>query len=245
MIQERLAQALPAAKPSAKIHPMIVAAGSGSRFQSSLPKQFTPIFGKTILEHSVRCLAKSAYIDCCLLVISASDDFAPTLNFELPVSFAIGGAERWQSVQAGVTALIAAGAQEHDFVLIHDAARPTVPVADIDNVIQAAFHEPFGAILAAPVVDTLKQAFGEGYIEKTVDRSQMWQAQTPQVFRLGALAQALAYIADNNISITDEASAFEALNLPIKLVSGSRQNIKLTFPEDELIIKALIKGHID
>jgi len=240
MTQQRLDKALTANNLSIQIYPMIVAAGSGSRFNTKLPKQFTPIFGKTILEHSVRCLAKSDYIERCLLVISATDQTTRQLNFDLPVSFAIGGAERWQSVKAGLIALIESGARDEDLVVIHDAARPAVPVSDINSVIQSALDEPFGAILAAPVADTLKQAAPNGYIAKTIDRSQMWQAQTPQVFRVGALLKALDHIAQNDIAITDEASAFEALSLPIRLVAGSRQNIKLTFPEDKAIIEALL-----
>lgn len=227
-----------------RVHSMIVAAGVGSRFKSEIPKQLTPIFGKTVLEHSLSGLAKSHFIDHCLIVINALDTITPHLNFEIPVTFATGGSERWQSVQSGLQALIKAGAKEDELILIHDAARPTVPVEDINCVIQAAFCEEFGAILAAPVADTLKKASsntsGHSYIEQTLDRSVIWQAQTPQVFRVGALLQALNHIAVSGIAITDEASAFEALNLPIRLVVGSRKNIKLTYPEDKIIIESIL-----
>ncbi|WP_274903435.1 IspD/TarI family cytidylyltransferase [Psychrobacter sp. DAB_AL62B] len=249
------------------IHAMIVAAGRGSRFGASIAKQYTMLQGQTLLQHSVARLADSAYIDSCLLVVAADDSTAQTLNFALPIYYAIGGAERWQSVQAGVEAVINAGAATTDLVVIHDAARPAVPSHDIDQVIKAAMLEPYGAILATPVTDTLKQAYSSSdtallckelsakaelingcsdhhiphaYAQKTIDRSNMWQAQTPQVFRLGQLKQVLAYVSEHKLAITDEASAFEYLKLPIRLVTGSRQNIKLTYPDDAILLAAIL-----
>lgn len=236
---------------SPKVHAMVVAAGRGSRFGASIAKQYVVIQDQTLLQHSVARLADSDYIDKCLLVIAADDDTAQTLDFALPIHYATGGADRWQSVLAGLEALIAAGANDTDLVLIHDAARPAVPRQDIKAVITAAMLEPYGAILATPVADTLKRSVSHidkdindiaHYVEQTVDRSQMWQAQTPQVFRASQLRKVLAYIATQNISITDEASAFEYLNLPIRLVTGSRQNIKLTYPEDATILTAILNS---
>ena len=254
------------------VHAMIVAAGRGSRFGASIAKQYTILQGQTLLQHSVARLADSLYIDKCLLVISADDNTAHTLSFALPIQYTIGGAERWQSVQAGVDAIINAGADESDLVVIHDAARPAVPVHDIDAVIQAAMQEPYGAILATPVADTLKQSYIaktalpnqvlqtnnhlnmqieprnsqssgnvlHAYAQKTIDRSDMWQAQTPQVFRLWQLKNVLTYVAEHNLAITDEASAFEYLELPIRLVAGSRQNIKLTYSDDAMLLSAIL-----
>ena len=259
------------------IHAMIVAAGRGSRFGASIAKQYTLLQGQTLLQHSVARLAESNYIDQCLLVVAQDDSTAQTLSFALPIYYAIGGTERWQSVQAGVEAMINAGADESDLVVIHDAARPAVPTHDIDAVIQAAMLEPYGAILATPVADTLKQSYIASntlstpayeallslqqlntqpelansqsgydtlhtYAQKTIDRSYMWQAQTPQVFRLGQLQQVLNYVTEHNLAITDEASAFEHLQLPIRLVTGSRQNIKLTYPDDIILLTAILKA---
>ncbi|MGM8897730.1 MULTISPECIES: 2-C-methyl-D-erythritol 4-phosphate cytidylyltransferase [unclassified Psychrobacter] len=242
-------------KPS--VHAMIVAAGRGSRFGASVAKQYTKLQGQTLLQNSVARLASSTYIDKCLLVISADDSTAQTLDFALPIDYAIGGNERWQSVQAGVEAIANAGAKDSDLVLIHDAARPAVPRSDIDKVIEAAMLEPYGAILATPVADTLKVSTDSNdqyeptdrpvstnnqhsYIKRTIDRSHMWQAQTPQVFRIGQLQQVLAYVSEHQLVITDEASAFEHLNLPIRLVDGSRQNIKLTYPDDIILLAAIL-----
>lgn len=237
--------------PSPTVYTMIVAAGSGSRFGASCPKQYVPLQGKTLLEHSVARLATSEYINQCLLVIAEDDSYAQTINFALPVTYAIGGAERWQSVQAGLSAIMDLGAMSSDIILIHDAARPAVPTDDINRVIYAAMQEPYGAILAAPVADTLKQSADstqpadQHYIQRTLDRSAIWQAQTPQVFRVEALAHVLDYVTTHNLHITDEASAFEHLNLPIRLVIGSRQNIKLTYPEDATLLTAVLAAQSD
>ena len=230
------------------IHAMIVAAGRGSRFGASIAKQYTMLQGQTLLQHSVARLACSAYIDKCLLVVAADDRTAQQLTFALPICYAVGGAERWQSVQAGVEAISQTGADDSDLVLIHDAARPAVPSVDIDTVIRAAMMEPYGAILATPVADTLKTSYIQctdanhpySYAKCTIDRSNMWQAQTPQVFRLGQLKQVLTHVSEHQLSITDEASAFEQLGFPIRLVSGSRQNIKLTYPDDAVLLTAIM-----
>lgn len=239
------------------IHAMIVAAGRGSRFGASIAKQYTMLQGQTLLQHSVARLARSAYIDKCLLVVAVDDSTAQRLDFALPIHYAIGGAERWQSVQAGVESIANTGADDSDLVLIHDAARPAVPSQDIDQVIRAAMLEPYGAILATPVADTLKQSYTQpnaqyglasnyierasySYIKHTIDRSDIWQAQTPQVFRLGQLRAVLHHVSEYQLDITDEASAFESLDLPIRLVTGSRQNIKLTYPDDAVLLAAIL-----
>ena len=232
------------------IHAMIVAAGRGSRFGASVAKQYTMLQEQTLLQHSVARLGCSAYINECLLVVAADDSTAQALAFEIPIHYATGGAERWQSVQAGVEAISNTGANDSDLVLIHDAARPAVPCTDIDQVIEAAMSEPYGAILGTPVADTLKRSYEQSgstdigslmpYTTCTIDRSNIWQAQTPQVFRLGQLKRVLRYVSEHQLSITDEASAFEHLELPIRLVSGSRQNIKLTYPDDAVLLSAIL-----
>lgn len=245
------------------VYTMIVAAGRGSRFGASAPKQYLPLKGQTLLQHSVARLADCTYINDCLLVIAADDHTAQSLDFALPVWYAIGGTERWQSVYAGLEAIIERGAGDSDLILIHDAARPAVPSRDIYQVIEAAKLEPYGAILAIPVADTLKQSQHKShtdnqlpaqsesidkkgdenlhyYAKQTIDREGLWQAQTPQVFRIGQLRRVLTHVAKYNIHITDEASAFEHLELPIRLITGSRQNIKLTYPDDGALLSAIL-----
>lgn len=234
-----------------RIYSMIVAAGRGSRFGASIPKQYVRLHAQTLLQHSVARLAESRYIDDCLLVLAADDTLAQTLDFALPVYYTQGGAERWQSVAAGVEAIIHAGAVDTDLILIHDAARPAVPCADINAVIDAAKLEPYGAILATPVADTLKHSHvttthadaSVYYATQTIDRTGIWQAQTPQVFRVSKLRQVLAHVAKNRLMITDEASAFEYLQQPIRLVTGSRQNIKLTYPDDSGLLLAILNTY--
>lgn len=241
-----------------RVHAMIVAAGRGSRFGAFLPKQYLSIQGQTLLQHSVARLSYSDYITECLLVLSIEDSIAQTLNFAMPVQYTIGGKERWQSVVAGLETIIQSGAAADDLILIHDAARPTVPHDDIEQVIKAAMLEPYGAILATPVADTLKQSHVHSntyvtvqsesnqannslqhYAKHTIERNGIWQAQTPQVFRIHELHKALDFVTKNSFDITDEASAFEYLDLPIRLVNGSRQNIKLTYPDDVTLLKAI------
>ncbi|AMT97670.1 2-C-methyl-D-erythritol 4-phosphate cytidylyltransferase [Psychrobacter alimentarius] len=245
--------------PLPRTYAMIVAAGRGSRFGASVAKQYTQLQDQTLLQLSVARLASSKYINQCLLVVAEDDITARTLDFAIPVYYALGGVERWQSVQAGVSAIGSTGADDSDLVLIHDAARPAVPSHDIDQVIKAALLEPYGAILATPVADTLKTSYIKSvttdnlsdknnqryYAKRTIDRSSMWQAQTPQVFRLGALKKVLNYVAEHQLTITDEASAFEYLDLPIRLVTGSRQNIKLTYPDDALLLSAILTAQSD
>ncbi len=214
------------------IYGLVVCAGSGSRFGSDLPKQYTRVADKTIAQHCIDRLAKSTYIDNCHLVIAQNDNIAKSLSWAMPIRFAIGGAERWQSVEAGVQSIANIGVNEQDLVVIHDSARPCVQASDIDKVIEVALNQPYGAILATPVADTLKQVTDNKQIVKTIDRSQLWQAQTPQVFRFGTLQKVLASVRQQNLMITDEASGFEHFGYPIQVVLGSRNNIKITYPED-------------
>ncbi len=243
------------------VHGLIVAAGKGRRFGSELPKQYLPISvdinktdadktsskainrsaTQTILQHSVAKLAQSQYIDSCYLVVAKDDEYAHSLDWVLPVRFAIGGDERWHSVQAGVSAIYADGAKDDDLVLIHDAARPCVQADDIDAVIEVADSEPYGAILATSVADTLKKVSEDATIIATIDRQGLWQAQTPQVFRLGYLQQVLTTVAEQGIHITDEASGFETLGYPVKVVAGSRSNIKLTYSDDLPLLQAILQ----
>ena len=130
-----------------QVHAMIVAAGRGSRFGASVPKQYIVIDGQTLLQHSIARLSKSDEIAECLLVIASDDDTAKGLSFDLPTWFTVGGSERWQSVSAGVEAIISKGARDDDLILIHDAARPTVPLVDINKVIETAKTELYLSLI--------------------------------------------------------------------------------------------------
>lgn len=226
----------------ANIHALIVGAGRGSRFGSALPKQYTCIGEKTILQHSVACLNHECIMDL-TLVIAHDDDIARTLSFDFdkPIRFAIGGAERFLSVKAGVEHLVNHGASDNDWVLIHDGARPCLPKSDLDNLVGAldTLTDEVGAILATPVADTLKFA-KDNRIQHTVNREYLYQSQTPQIFRLAPLMRMLETVCEHGDVITDEASGFEQLGQAVKIVIGSRQNIKLTYPDDVAMIQALL-----
>ena len=230
------------------IHALIVSAGQGSRFGADVPKQYLPLLGKTLLQHSVSRLNIPQIADL-TLVIAQDDKVAKNLSFdfELPIHWAVGGAERFLSVLSGVSSLRERGVHDDAWVLIHDAARPCLPLEDLQKLIctvQAPDFDAVGAVLGVPVADTLKWVEHQ-HIIKTVDRSQLYQAQTPQIFRLSALCDMLQTVADTNTLITDEASGFEQLGQNVVMVSGSRLNIKLTYPDDLPLIEAILSAQFD
>lgn len=223
------------------IHGLIVAAGRGSRFGGDVPKQYQIVQGKSILQHTISRLNVPQITD--LTIVVAKDDMhigGLELPFERSIYFADGGDERWQSVHSGVRAIRERGATDDDWVLIHDAARPCLPTDDLERLCQS--QERYGAILATPVVDTLKKVNNLS-IEQTIDRSQLWQALTPQLFRLKALEEVLTKVQQDGLMITDEASAFELAGLPIGIVPASRINIKLTHADDLPMIAAMLDAY--
>ncbi len=208
---------------------------------AALPKQYQPIAGVPMVQHTLRAFAAVARIDSCLVVVAPGDDF-----FSGPAQAgyqvaACGGATRAASVLGGLEQLAASGAEPDDWVLVHDAARCLVTPALIDRLIDACHCDPVGGLLAQPVPDTLKQGRDERVVA-TVDRSDKWLAQTPQMFRLGALTQALKMAQILGEPVTDEASAMEAAGVAPQLVRGSAHNFKVTYPEDFVLAEALIKS---
>lgn len=212
---------------------VLPAAGTGSRMGGELPKQYLEVSGATLLEHSLRALLQCAHLKAVVVPLRADDERAAMLPvFQEPrVQCTIGAAQRSGSVLAGLDAL-AAVADPQDWVLVHDAARPCVAPADIENLIAAVVASDIGGILAEPVVDTVKRAGDDGLVAGTLDRSSLWRAQTPQMFRLGELRNALLAAQDKGLMVTDEASAMEMAGYPVQLVSGSRSNLKVTLQAD-------------
>lgn len=242
------------------VHALIVSAGQGSRFGADIPKQYLKVAGRTVLEHSVARLNTSKVADL-TLVVGKDDRMASSLFFEFdrPIHLTCGGAERFLSVKAGVDS-IGQRVSSDVWVLIHDGARPCLAKEDVNRLIGAA-HQlqkqslastssvgAVGAILATPVVDTLKLAQNDenavdgigGLIQSTIDRRHLWQAQTPQIFRLHALQNMLDKVIAHQLMITDEASGFERYGESVVLVQGSRFNIKLTYPEDLAMIELIL-----
>ncbi len=212
---------------------VVPAAGTGSRMAAALPKQYLRIAGTTLLEYSLNALLRSEQIAGVVVALHPADELAAGLPvFADPrVRRVAGGAQRSDSVLAALAALLALG-EPSDWVLVHDAARPCLPPGDLDRLIERVGGSGIGAILAEPIVDTVKEASAAGLVLRTLDRSRLWRAQTPQMFRLGELHAALAGAGAQGRAITDEASAMELAGHPVQLVPGSPRNIKVTLPGD-------------
>jgi 2-C-methyl-D-erythritol 4-phosphate cytidylyltransferase len=212
---------------------ILPAAGVGSRMGGDLPKQYLTLAGTTLLEHSLRALLDCPRIDVVVVALNPHDVKAGSLPLlrDPRVIRVDGGDERCDSVLAGLDVL-AGEAVDTDWVLVHDAARPCVRPADIERLIEAVIAAGTGGILAEPIVDTVKRAGADGLVNETLDRSCLWRAQTPQMFRLLALREALGNAREQGLGVTDEASAMELAGGKVQLVAGSPGNLKVTVPAD-------------
>lgn len=223
---------------------VIPAAGIGRRMLADTPKQYLHVAGMTLLEHSLQALLADARIRTVSVVVKAGDTQASRLGGiagNPRVSLAIGGAERSDSVAAGLDDLLALGADIEDWVLVHDAARPCLPHASLATLMEQVLASGCGGILAQPVPDTVKRAV-DGRIADTIDRSDLWLAQTPQMFRIGELRRALSSARDSGQAVTDEASAMERAGAAVQLVLSPRRNLKVTTPEDIELVKFYLQS---
>ncbi len=213
-----------------RVAALVLAAGRGERFGAAFPKAYVPLLGKTLLERSLETLAGVPDIDLVVPVVGPEDRAhyeAIDLTHLPKLSPAVsGGAERQDSVAAGVAAL----SRDIEFVAVHDAARCLVSPDDVRRVIAAA-TESGAALLAIPARDTIKRVQG-GCVVETPPRSECWAAQTPQVFRVDLLREALAKAKAEGIVGTDDAQLVERLGVPVHVVEGSPQNLKITLPGD-------------
>ncbi|MEG1969985.1 MAG: 2-C-methyl-D-erythritol 4-phosphate cytidylyltransferase [Burkholderiaceae bacterium] len=200
-----------------------------------VPKQYLRLGAATMLELTAQALAQDPRIGRIAIVVAADDDRWRELSFPPQVEvLAVGGATRAETVRNGLAAL---GAQDHDWVLVHDAARPCLSRAELARLIDELVDDAVGGLLAVPLADTLKR--GEGRrVAATIDRQGLWRAATPQMFRAGVLAQALA---GDVAAITDEASAIERAGLAPRLVEGEATNLKVTLPADEALARAILQ----
>lgn len=223
-----------------RCYALVPAAGSGSRSGLNTPKQYHVIAGRRVIDHTLVALTAVPALVGVGVVLAPHDDTPVGQDARVRV-WRIGGATRAESVLNGLTALAEAGARDHDWVLVHDAARCLVRPADIQALIDACRDDPVGGLLAVPLADTLKEAGADGGIDRTLPRDGKWLAQTPQMFRLGALRDALQAHRDTGFAgITDEASALEHCGARPRLVRGSTHNVKLTYPEDFAMAQALL-----
>lgn len=213
---------------------VIPAAGVGSRMQADRPKQYLPLGGRCLIEHTLDCFLGQPGLLGLVVCLSVDDGWWPDLPCaEDPrITRAEGGRERADSVLNGLQQLALLGAAEDDWVLVHDAARPNLAQSDLQRLLAELSNDPVGGLLAVPMRDTLKLAGADGRVSATPDRSRYWQAYTPQMFRLGALHRALSEALAAGATITDEASAMEYVGLAPRLIEGRSDNIKVTRPED-------------
>jgi len=231
MTQAPHSEALP------RLYALVPCAGTGERSGASGPKQYAMLAGQSLVAHTLAALAQVTRLTQTLVVVGAQDR-----EFEIHAAgFAgwvsrDGGATRAQTVANGLRDLAARGARGHDWVLVHDAARCLIRPEWIDALIDACLDDAVGGLLALPLADTLKGE-REGRSVCTIDRRAKWQAQTPQMFRLQTLREALAAASE----VTDEASAIESMGLAPKLVPCGMENFKITWPQDFELAERLLR----
>ena len=234
--------------PLADFHALVPCAGSGSRAGTAQPKQYQTIAGDAMVMHTLKALAKVPLLSRGWVVLSPDDAYVWPQD-AWPSHFSrlkCGGASRAESVFHGLSAMRQAGVPDHDWVLVHDAARCLITPKAVTQLIEACRHDPVGGLLALPLPDTLKLQKQDGQgarVFQTVPREDKWLAQTPQMFRLGALHAALASVAHLGFEgITDESSAMERQGFSPRLVPGSAQNLKVTYSADFAFAEAVLKG---
>jgi 2-C-methyl-D-erythritol 4-phosphate cytidylyltransferase len=217
---------------------IVPAAGSGSRFGSEKPKQYLDLLGRPLIFHTLKALTACPDIERVWVVLAPDDPWWPRFDWsELGPKLETvrcGGATRAESVSNGLRAAAMVAADD-DWILVHDAARPCLSAAMLDALFTELADDPVGGILAVPVADTIKRADAEQRVASTESRDGLWQAQTPQMFRYGELEKSLK----NEMAVTDEAGAIEAMGLKPKLVRGDATNLKVTWPAD-LALAAMI-----
>lgn len=219
---------------------LVPAAGSGRRFGGEVPKQYLHAAGKPLIAHALDALLAHPGVEGAVVALAADDPHWPgwTSLHGKPVIACIGGGERADSVLAALCAL--PDGVGDDVLLVHDAARPNLRADDIGKLIDAATACADGAILAAPVRDTLKRADAAARIEATEPRDGLWRALTPQAFRRDLLRRALETARADGIVATDEAMAIERLGLRPALVEGREDNLKVTTPADLALAEFLL-----
>jgi 2-C-methyl-D-erythritol 4-phosphate cytidylyltransferase len=210
---------------------IIPAAGYGARFGGETPKQYLPLSGRTVIEWAISPFLRRPGIAGIAVVLAPGDErwgeLAPATDRVFAVT---GGDERARSVLNGLLAL-RRRAGPRDWVLVHDAARPCLTDEDLQRLIETVRLDEVGGLLAVPARDTLKRSEGER-VRETIDRRVIWQALTPQMFRLGPLIDALEAARASGAAVTDESSAMELAGARPRLVAGRGDNIKVTRPED-------------
>jgi 2-C-methyl-D-erythritol 4-phosphate cytidylyltransferase len=225
---------------------LIPAAGSGSRVGDNIPKQYLPLVGKPMIYHALHTLSSVTRINRICVVLAPDDvewEQYDWSEFDGKIKvFSCGGATRAESVTNGLKTLRTAGyAHDEDWILVHDAARPGLSAILIERLLDKLADDEVGGLLAIPLADTLKRATAADRVMRTEPRKNLWQAQTPQMFRAGLLLDALEKAPAD---ITDDASAIEALGLSPKLIPGDAYNFKVTYPQDLALAELILRERI-
>lgn len=221
---------------------IVPAAGRGTRFGGGLPKQYQQVGGQPLIAHALQALLAHPAVQGAMVVLAPDDAHWPgwTSVGGKPVRTCIGGRERADSVLAGLAAL-PDEVRPDEFVLVHDAARPNLRQADLERLLDVGRADPVGAVLAAPVRDTLKRAGDDGGIDATEPRERLWRALTPQLFRRLQLTRALEAARDAGVAVTDESMAMERQGHRPLLVEGSEDNLKVTTAADLALVEFLLR----
>jgi 2-C-methyl-D-erythritol 4-phosphate cytidylyltransferase len=225
-----------------RLYALVPSAGVGERAGASGPKQYESLAGRSLIAHTLRALGAVKRLEAILVVLSAADTaFEQHAGETACLVSRHGGQTRAQTVRNGLGDLLAHGAQRGDWVLVHDAARCLIRAEWVDALIDACIGDAVGGLLALRVADTLK-AEHDGRVAATIDRRSKWQAQTPQMFRIGMLIDALDRA---GADVTDEASAIEALGVAPKLVAAPLENFKVTYPADFALAERLLSTRVE
>lgn len=218
-------------KTTSRLVVVVPAAGVGKRMQANSPKQYLQINNKAVIEHTIERLLSHSAIEHVVVALGEDDGYFGELEIanNSQVKTVKGGVERVDSVLAGLKSI---DATEFPWALVHDAARPCLSLADLNNLIEFCLTKNEGGILAYPVKDTMKRTLSNGVIDHTVARENLWHALTPQMYKTSELITAIECGQQGLVDITDESSAIEAYGLPSHVVAASPNNIKITQPED-------------
>jgi 2-C-methyl-D-erythritol 4-phosphate cytidylyltransferase len=223
----------------ARYHVIIPAAGNGSRMEADAPKQYLSLHGKPLIQHVIKVFEQATKINSIHVLLSKEDAHWRStflgLSNKMQVHYC-GGETRAATVLNGLKAL-ADTVEEDDWILVHDAARPGLSNLLLNHLLVTLENDKVGGLLALPLADTLKRADSEQTVTATLPRNDLWQAQTPQMFRYATLKKALTKF---NGTPTDESEAIEALGLKPKLVPGELRNLKVTYPQDLAVLSALL-----
>ena len=227
---------------NSKIYAIIVAAGKGLRMKGSKRKQYILLDGKPVLAHTLMTFNRCKRIDQIIVALPAEDiefcrqEIIPAADMETDTRLVVGGARRQDSVYNSLKAI----KEDDGIVLIHDGVRPFVSQEQVLACIEAAIKQG-ACILGLPAFDTVKQVNAKNEIVQTQKRDTLWLAQTPQAFQLNLIKKAHGAAKQDGFSATDDASLVERMGVKVKIIPGSRSNIKITHPEDLKLASALLR----